>query len=546
MQLNNRVIRNGSGRALWRGSITVMIGYFLSRLTGLLREIVISAQFGTCACLGAYRAAFKVTDLLYMVIIGGALGSSMIPVFIQVWERDGSRRAWALLSAVVSWAVVILGVASIAVGILAPWLVVWFYGHQQARGQTLDLHLTAQLIQLFLFSPWLLGLGGLAMAILNAREHFVLPALAPATYNLGIILGAWLFSVRWGIWGLAWGVIFGAALYLLIQVPGLRRLGMRVGFTWGRDLPELLTIARQMIPRVVGQAASQISIVVTAALTARLDLGGERLAGLDYAYQMMLLPYGLFSLSLSTVAFPHLARLWVEGRHEALAGTLRRTLQMIMFLTLPATVALVILGVPLARLLFQRGAFDNQSLAHTVIPLVGYATALPAFSCSEILIRSYYAMQRTWIPVLVGLLQVGVNLTLGSLALQFGGGVGMLAFAFSVANNIETVLLMVLITKYLPTIWYDRAFWRAIRAALLATVILAFALWGVYHASIPLFPFLTMEHSYHWKQHGLLLISWLAMVGGGSMIGYLAMTILAGSDDGNQIWKWMTRTKRQV
>src|SRR5262249_39591101 len=160
--------------------------------------------------------------------------------------------------------------------------------------------------------------------------------------------------------------------------------------------------ARQMAPRLVGQSAAQASILVTAYLTARLALGAERISGLDYAYQLMLLPFGIFSLSLSTVAFPRLAQLYADRQLDTLMASVRRTRALIVSLPWRAAVALSALHVPLVRLLFQRGNFDEESLRFTIAPLIGYASALPAFAASEILTRPFYAMQQTRPPVLVG------------------------------------------------------------------------------------------------------------------------------------------------
>lgn len=512
---------------LMLSSLIVMGGYLLSRVSGLLREVVISAQFGTSAELGAYRAAFKVTDLLYMVIIGGALGSSFIPIFIQVWERDGQARAWRLASAVTTWALGILAVASALLWLTAPQLTAWFYGGQ---GFTLDtLELTTNLTRMFLLSPLLLGLGGLAMAALNAHERFTLPALAPALYNIGIIAGAVLLAPTLGIWGLAWGVIGGAAVYLLIQIPGLIALGMRLRPTLGRGMGEVREVGVQMGPRVLGQAASQLSILVTAALTARLVLGAERLAGLDYAYQMMLLPYGIFSLSLATVAFPRLARLYSAGNRSEFDQSIRTTFGTILLLTLPATVVLLTLHVPLVRVLFQRGAFDNTSLSYTTVALIGYATALPAFAASEILIRSFYAMQRTWTPVLVGVGQVLLNLSLGILALQLGGGVGALALAFSIANNIEAILLFGLLGRSLPGIWREPQLWRTVRAAFAASLILAGLLWGAVQVSVGWLPSLSAAGAYQWQQDVVGVIGWLILVGSVGTVVYIGLSALFGA-----------------
>lgn len=541
MQILSR-FRRFRGQML--SSLIVMAGYVLSRITGLLREIAISAQFGTSANLGAYRAAFKITDLLYMVIIGGALGSSFIPVFIQVWKKDSPQRAWRLASAVVTWAVVLLSIASMVVWLLAPMLTTLFYGGQGF--DTMRLALTADLTRLFLLSPLLLGLGGLAMAALNAHEHFALPALAPAIYNIGIIGGAILLAPSLGVWGLAWGVVAGALFYLLIQLPGLWRMGMVFRPTLGRDIGELKVVARQMAPRVLGQAAAHLSLLVTAALTARLALGAERLTGLEYAYQLMLLPYGIFSLSLSTVAFPRLARLFAEQQHEELEQSVRRTLSMILFLTLPATVALISLSVPFTRLLFQRGEFDNISLGYTIVPLLFYATALPAFSVSEIFIRTFFAMQQTRIPVMVGIFQVLLNLGIGTLALSLGGGVGALAMAFSIANNVEAVLLFWLLGRERRTIWRNAQLWRNIRAALLATCLLAIGLWGVQHVAVIWLPFLQMQAPYVWQHDIALLLVWIMGIGMIGSLFYAGAAALFGAEEAALVWRKSVKILQRI
>ncbi len=508
-------------------SLIVMGGYLLSRLTGLLRDIVISARFGTSPDYGAYIAAFRVTDLLYMVIIGGALGSSFIPVFLQVWERDGSERAWRLASAVMTWALALLAVASALLWLTAPTIVDWLYAGPDITPQTLEL-ITA-LTRFFLLSPLLLGLGGLAMAALNANDRFTLPALAPVIYNLGIIGGALFLAPHLGIWGLAWGVVIGALGYVLLQVPGLLRLGMRLSLTFARDMAELLVIAGQMAPRVIGQAAAHLSTVVTAALTTRLAMGAEKLAGLNFAYQMMLLPYGIFSLSLSTVAFPRLARLHNEARHSELADLIRETLSRILFLTIPAAAALIVLALPITRLLFERNAFDQASLAFTVAPLAGFALALPAFAASEILIRSFYAMQRTTVPVLIGLLQVLLNLGIGTLAMARGGDVGALALAFSIANNLEALLLMLMLNRRLPGMWRAPGFWQSLAATCGATLLLFGLLWWLREVSTPFLPMLSAAGSYAWQRDMPLLAGWLAITALLGSLAYLGSSLVLGS-----------------
>lgn len=505
MQLASR-LRRLQGTALLN-SLIVMGGFALSRLTGLLRDVMIAAQFGAnSAELGAYVSAFRIVDLLYIVIIGGALGSSFIPVFIQAWERESEERAWALASAVLTWTLLILTGASVILFLAAPLVTRIAFGGPDYSAATLTL--ITQLTRLFLLSPLLLGLGGLAMAALNARDRFTLPALAPTIYNLGIIGGAML-APRFGIWGLAWGVIGGALAYLLVQIPGLLAMGMRLRPQLGRGMAELRSVATAMGPRVLGQSAAHISTLVTAALTARLALGDERQAGLNFAYQLMLLPYGIFALSLSQVAFPTLARLHVEGRREELIRRVQRTTALILGFTIPAAVALAVLGVPLVRLIYQRGAFDATSILYTVQPLLPYATALPAFAVSEIMIRALYALQRIWLPVLAGFVQVSLNLGLG-IALLGGGDTRGLAFAFSVANNIEALLLVGALALTLPGIWRSRALLHDLAATIAGSFALLGALFGLHAAFVERLPFLRLAGPYAWPADVPALLAYLA------------------------------------
>ncbi|MCX7861011.1 MAG: murein biosynthesis integral membrane protein MurJ [Chloroflexus sp.] len=502
-----------------RNSLIVMGGFVLSRLTGLIRDIVASYYFGTSAEMAAYGAAISTVDLLYLVIIGGALGSSFIPVFIELWEREHPARAWELAGAVVTWALIVLGIASGALFAVAPWLVPLLYGGQGFTAETLDL--IVALTRLFLLSPLLLGLGGLAMAALNARDRFTMPSLAPSIYNLGITGGA-LLAPWLGIWGMAWGVVIGALGYLLIQVPELLGMGMRLQPHLGRNLPELGNVAQAMGPRVIGQAAAHLSIVATLALAARLPDGDAKLAGLRWAYQLMLLPYGIFALSLSTVAFPRLARLVAEARLAELCDDVRATLGRILWLTLPATAGLLTLGPALARVLFERGAFDSLSLSYTAGALTGYAFALPAFAASEIMIRTFYAMQRTWPPVLIGIGQVSVNIGLGTVLLVAGADVSGLAIAFSIANSLEALALAIVLRRALPGLWQAPWLWRRLLISLGAS----FAIGMLWWYARALIPGGTPAANYRWPDDLAGLLIGLAAAGGIGVAIYIALTIL--------------------
>ncbi|MBM7844291.1 murein biosynthesis integral membrane protein MurJ [Herpetosiphon giganteus] len=439
-------------------SAIVMLGYLLSRVIGIVRQTVLSSYFGTNVVSDIYTTAFQIPDLLYLVIIGGALGTAFIPIFIEAYTNQTHERAWQVANLVINAALAVLSVVSLAILLLADPLLRWLnptYTPEQ-------LGLAIYLVRLFMLSPLLLGLGGLAMATLNALDHFTMPALVPVIYNVAIIAGIVLIGpllVRFGlvqhpisvvehngqsvsIEGAAWGVVLGALLYLVCQLPVLYRAGFRyqVLFNW-RDAA-LRRIGLLMGPRVFGQAAMQINTIAIFSF-AKL-LGDGRATALSNALTLMLLPHGIFALSLATVMFPQLSRLDAAGDEEGFNQTTRSTLGTVLWAIIPAAVGLMLLATPIVQVLFQRGNFDSQSTLWVVQALMMYATALPAFGAAEILIRGFYARQETTIPVLIGIVTVVLNIGLCWILTRYSTSHIVLAGAFSVTNNLELLLLLVM------------------------------------------------------------------------------------------------------
>lgn len=450
-------LRKRSMSALLNSAI-VMLGYLLSRVIGIVRQTVLSSYFGTNIVSDIYTTAFQIPDLLYLVIIGGALGTAFIPIFIEAYTKETHERAWQVANLVINAALMVLSVVSLAILLLADPLLRWLnptYTPEQ-------LGLAIYLVRLFMLSPLLLGLGGLAMATLNALDHFTLPALVPVIYNVAIIAGIVLIGpllVRFGwvqhpvsvvdhngqlvsIEGAAWGVVLGALLYLVCQLPVLYRSGFRyrVLFNW-RDVA-LRRIGLLMGPRVFGQAAMQINTIAIFSF-AKL-FGDGRATALSNALTLMLLPHGIFALSLATVMFPQLSRLDAAGDHEGFNQTTRNTLGTVLWAIIPAAAGLIMLATPIVQVLFQRGNFDSQSTLWVVQALMMYATALPAFGAAEILIRGFYARQETTIPVVIGVVTVVLNIGLCWLLAQSSTSHIGLAGAFSVTNNLELLLLLVM------------------------------------------------------------------------------------------------------
>ncbi len=450
---------NQSGRQIARAAPLVMALFLVSRVLGMLRQMVIGAMFGTSGALDAYVLASRIPEAIFLIVAGGALGSAFIPAFAELLSSEdrapsewrllkGDRAgAWRLASAVVNLTLIALTLAAGLMALFAPALVrtVLAPGFDPAQQA-----LTAQLLRLMLISSVIFGVSGIVMGVLNAHQHFLLPALAPSAYNLSIIGGALLLGERVGVLGLAIGVVVGAALHLLVQVPGLLRHRARYVPTLGLDSPSVREVGRLMVPRVVGTAIAQINFVINNSLAS--GLGEGAVSAINYAWILMLLPQGIFAQAVGTAAFPTFAAQAARGERAEMRSTLAATLRAVFFLCLPATVGLLVLGRPLVALLFERRMFQASSTEAVAWALALYALGLVGHAGLEIIARAFYALHDTFTPVWVGAVAVGVNV---ALSLTLPGAFGLmgwptfagLALANSLATLLELVVLLVLIQR---------------------------------------------------------------------------------------------------
>ncbi len=438
---------NRGGRQIAKAATLVMALFVVSRVFGLVREMVVGALFGTSAAYDAYQAAARIPEMIFLVVAGGALGSAFIPAFADHMAKEDHAGAWRLASAIVNLALIVLTVTAGLTAVFAPVLVrtviaPGFDPPQQA--------LTARLLRLMLLSPIIFGVSGIVMGALNAHQHFLLPALAPSVYNLSIIGGALLLGPRLGVMGMAVGVVVGAALHLLVQVPGLMRYGARYIPTLGLDDPSVREVGRLMAPRVLGTAVIQLNFVVNNSLASMMGEGA--VSAINYAWLLMMLPQGVFAQAVGTAAFPTFAEQVARGEWDEMRSTLVATLRAVFFLSIPATVGLLVLGRPLVGLLFERGAFEAGSTEAVTWALAFYALGLVGYAGLEIVARAFYALHDTLTPVWVGGLAMGLNVALSLTLPGVFGLVGWphhagLALANSVAILLELVALLVLMQR---------------------------------------------------------------------------------------------------
>lgn len=411
-----------------------MAAFVGSRVVGLVRDMAISYEFGTRPELASYLAAFRLPDLLFQIIAGAALASAFIPTFARFQAAGEEDEAWLLTSSLLNLIGIGTLILSLAAMVAAPWIVPpMVHGFDPEYQQ-----LTVKLTRIMLATPVIFGISAVIGSALNARQHFLLPGLAPIVYNLSIIAGALILGQRIGIEGLAWGVTAGALLHLLIQLPGLRRQGMVYRFTFSLKHPGVREVGRLMGPRVLGLASVQVNFLITTMLAS--TLASYSIPALNYAWLLTLLPLGIFGVAISSAVFPTLAEKAARDMGESMSQTVYATLRMILFLTVPASVGLILLGQPLIALLFRRGLFDDQSVQATYWALIFFAIGLFAHGMIEILARAFYAAHDTKTPVTISMATMALNVVL-SLILMGPLGHGGLALSVSIAVIVEAILL---------------------------------------------------------------------------------------------------------
>lgn len=436
---------SSANRQIARAAGTVMFAILLGQLTGLARGILVARLFGASPELDAFLAANRVSETLFLLVAGGALGSAFIPTFTGLLAKGQRDSAWRLASSIAN--AITLALSLLAA--LSAWLAPQIVRYALAPGLSTDpglFALTISLLRVQLISSVLFGLGGLVVGILNARQIFLIPALTPAMYQLGIIFGAVVLTPKMGIHGLAWGVVIGAVFYLFLQVPTLMKQEGRYYRTLGLGDATVREVITLMGPRLLGVAVVQLNFWVNTWLASQMSSGS--VTGLYYGFSLMLMAQAAIAQSVAIAAMPTFSAQHALGQRDDMRSSLAASLRGITLLALPASVGLILLREPLVSLLYQRGEFDERSVQLVTWSLLWYAAGLMGHSIMEVLTRAFYAQHDTKTPVLIGTVAMALNVlfSLGFAELfeQIGwmphGG---LALANSFATALEAAALFI-------------------------------------------------------------------------------------------------------
>jgi putative peptidoglycan lipid II flippase len=464
------------GRRLARATAIFSLATGISRVLGLVREIVAAYYFGTVGKINAFTVAFAVPNLVRALVADAALSSAFVPVFSELIESGDRKRAWRVASSLFWLMLLGLGALTAIFILLAPWVLKPF--GDPGGDQALAVGLSRVLFPIVA----LLGVSGIVVGILNSYEHFTVPALTPVFWNVAIIVGlvigvpqAETMDAKLYVYAAA--IVVGTLIQVLLPIPWLRGRDdrLRLLVDW-RD-PAVARTFKLMIPVTLGLGLINVNALIDQIFASRLIDPNIAPTAIDKAFRVYMLPQGMFSVAIATVLFPSLARLASRGDLAAFRHTVAVGLRQIAFLLVPASVASAVLAEPMIRLLYQRGAFDE-----TQTPVV--AGALAAFSVGLVfnggmlmLNRAFFSLQANWLPTWVALGNLALNAALDGVFWRLG--VWGIPLATSIANVVGTVVLFALLRRRVGRIELGETL-SALARIVLASAGLAAASYGVW------------------------------------------------------------------
>lgn len=499
----------------------------LSRILGFVRDALIAAAYGTSAPAQAFVVAFRIPNLLRDLSGEGAANAAFVPVFSRT-RMLGGEAAWAKLAQAV-WSQALIGFFGVSIiGVVAaPWLVTLVAPGFHADPQLVGL--TTRLTRILFPFIGLVGLSAFFMGLLNSIHHFALPSVGPAILNLCMIGG--LFLWRPDAVGLAWGVIAGGVIQLAVQVPLLRKAGVRFRFSFEKN-PGVGQIRRLLFPRLIGTGVYQVSVLVDTIFASFSQLvGAGGIAALYFAHRFLQLPMALFGISMAQAALPTLSRQAAEKDLDAMRETCGMALRSSLLIAIPASVGLVFLGYPIVQTLLERGAFSPEATATTVRTLQWYALGLASMCAVKVLANTLYALHDTWTPVRSAAAALAANVILNFL-LVWPMKLAGLALATSVSSTLNSIQLYLAVRRRIGP--FDGRVWIWVSRIVAASVGMGLTAQGVWVVGIRTFGSIGP-----WAA-----VPWLLVAVGCGVASFFGFGLLLGVEEIGQMVGWFLTKSR--
>jgi len=434
---------NSQAKSITSAAIIIGALSLVSRLLGIFRDRVLASQFGAGDILDAYYAAFRLPDLVYNLLILGAISAGVIPVFAALLDKKfgglpaqaGQKEAWYLINSILNIAfiavVVVCGVLFIIAPYLMPLITPGFSDEKMV--------VVVKLSRIMFLSPIFLGISAILSSILQSYKRFFIYSLAPVFYNVGIIIGALYLVEYFGIYGLAWGVVLGSLMHLLVQLPATFFTGYRYKLVFGFKDKNVRRVGKLMIPRTLTLTINQINFLITTIFASTLMVGS--LAIYNLANNLQSFPLGIFGVSFAVAALPILSGLAASRKMDDFVSTISTTFRQILFFTVPISILLYVLRAQIVRVILGSGQFSWIDTRLTTAVLAIFALSLFAQGALPLIIRGFYALHNTKTPFFIGLIDLVINL----------GSLFFFAWVFSFDNWFSFFVVAIL---KVPDLWH--------------------------------------------------------------------------------------------
>jgi putative peptidoglycan lipid II flippase len=466
-----------SGRRLARSTAIFSLATGISRVLGLVREIVASYYFGAAGKINAFTVAFQVPNLFRALVADFALSPAFVPVFTELLEKGEKRRAWRVASSLFWLVLLILGGLTALCIVLAPWIIRPF---GDPGG---DFDLAVGLSRVLFPIVALLGVSGIVVGILNSYDEFTIPALTPIFWNAAIIVGLVIGvpradSTDTKLYIYAFSILIGTVIQVLLPLPWLRGRDdrLRVLIDW-RD-PAVWRVLRLMVPVTIGLGLINFNVVIDSAFASRLIDPELAPTAIDKAFRLYMLPQGMFSVAIATVLFPSLARLAARHDEAGFRDTLALGVRQIAFMLIPASAVSAVLAEPITRLVYERGAFEPAQTPVVAGALAAFSAGLFFNGVMLMLNRAFFSLQSNWIPTAVALGNLGLNAALDWAFYRFG--TWGIPLATSVVNVAGSATLLILMRRRLGRIDFGEIADSVMRIVV-ASAIVAGVTYGVWY-----------------------------------------------------------------
>jgi putative peptidoglycan lipid II flippase len=467
-----------TGRTVARNTAIFSVLTGLSRIAGLIREIVASSYFATSGAFSAFTIAFQVPNVVRSLFADAALSAAFVPVFTELLEQGRRKEAFRLASTLFFLILTLLGAITIVfvagAGVIMP-----LFTGDTFSAQLVDL--TVGLSRVLFPVVLILGLNGLVIGILNAYDHFTIPALSPLIWNfviLACLIGSnQILTGDEQLYGYAVGVIAGTAVQFAIALPQLAKLGFKLQVSFHFRDPQVRQVLRLMLPVTIGLGLINFNLLINSTLGSLVNDDAPR--AIDAAFRIYMLPQGMFSVAIATVLFPTLSRFAARKDFDGLRNLVGNGMRQVFLLLIPAAAATLALSTPITRLIYQHGAFGPSSTDLVSTALFWFSFSLPFSGVNLLLTRTFFSLQRPWITTGIAAINLSVNVAV-SVALYKPFGIAGIVVGTAASSAAMTLSQMYFLRHQLHGRLDGRRTLIAVVKMIAASALLAAVTYGVW------------------------------------------------------------------